>query len=168
MLCERRIDQVNGCSAPAAAFRFRISPDRMHRCLAPEITHQSVALFAQRTKSLPASAAGALPRDDPDVAGHRFPSGNGSGSPKNTSVAKAVTGPTSGCVIGQTSCLRVEQRLSDRFEQPIGQTIHSLLAPLRGRPRYAISTRTNQSYELEDSAMGARARFILVNISVLT
>src|SRR3989442_9149015 len=58
--------------APVEAFQLRISPDRVHRCLTPEIAHESVAFLAQLPEPLPASA-GALPRDYPDVAGHRFP-----------------------------------------------------------------------------------------------
>ena len=92
----------------------------MHRRFAPQITQQCIPLFAHRTQPLPAPA-GVFARDHADVTASVFPSLNRSGSPRNTSVANAVIGPTPGCVSNRRAwgCCEPAGRPAD----PVGRWI---------------------------------------------
>src|SRR5215469_12320036 len=65
---------------------------------APQEAQQRTALFGHSTEPLPCPA-GVFPRDEPHVTGQRLAIDEPPPSPRNTSVASAVTGPTPGCVI---------------------------------------------------------------------
>jgi hypothetical protein len=73
------------------------NPYCVHRRFRPQIARQCIALFGHLSQSL-SLAAGVLARDHADVLATLLPLANQLGSPRNTSVAKAVTGPTPGCV----------------------------------------------------------------------
>src|SRR5438132_9052984 len=83
--------------ATIEAFQLRIFSYRMDRRFGPQIAQQRVALLGQFPQPLPLTA-GVFTRDHSDVAGDLVTVGEALGSPRNTSVANAVTGPTPGCV----------------------------------------------------------------------
>jgi hypothetical protein len=85
--------------APIETLQLWISPYRVYDCFTPEKTQEWVTLFAQPTEPL-LTAAGIFAGNHPHVAHHRFAeSAKRAGSPKNTLVANAVTGPTPGWLI---------------------------------------------------------------------
>jgi hypothetical protein len=89
--------------ATIEALQLPIFLYRMHRCFRPQIAQQLVAFLGQFSQALSFSA-GALAGNHPDIAGHLVAGGKRLASPRNTSVARAVTGPTPGCVISRRDC----------------------------------------------------------------
>ena len=95
--------------APVETLQLRISPYRMHRCLAPR-ENAAVGCLACSMHQVAADRrwnirSGSSRRSWPPLCRQR----TAAGSPKNTSVANAVTGPTPGWVINRRAWGRCQR-----------------------------------------------------------
>src|ERR1700678_1814887 len=99
----------------------------MCRRLTPQKAQQRMALLAQSSQPLSPSA-GVFPRNDPDVTGQSLAVAKPFRIAQETSVARAVIGPTPGCVISSPAVVRSPARSSTR------SVVRSLLRTWRTSP----------------------------------